>query len=414
MVRPQPSPQSSVTSGISVGGSSVSNSAESPLTAASPKPHLIQTSDLSTSSPSSSSPPPNDRDNDHVFYNPCNSVRAEAFFTSHTQSDLCNSSNPSNFDSTLDDSQDASHDPNQYVNFSYNDSNRKPKYMVPEIKSMYSNIDPYTQHSTNILIRYHNSDRENVSSPSSNSSSSAPVPAPRSSVISSVLSNDASTHIVQSYGPAYANTYFPNNRQKEDNTVILRSTTSPSTTYNHNTVGLPPLDSNSNISSGYPNSYGHGNASKAYSGSNGFASAGLIEAASKLSVSSDGSNYHSNLASSTTNGQHFLSDLPTSLEPQRKSTFKTNSDNYYVGRVNVPNNQKSNRNWISDQQAHSFGANANSGPQMLKETNWEPTRNGRVWTNSHGRNTPVRPSLSRQVSIVASQLLAQIVRNGLT
>ncbi|XP_050689674.1 uncharacterized protein LOC126981971 [Eriocheir sinensis] len=58
---------------------------------------------------------------------------------------------------------------------------------------------PITQHSTNILIHYHHSQPH--MSPASSSSSSGPVPLPRSSIISSVVGQESSTHIVQSYGP---------------------------------------------------------------------------------------------------------------------------------------------------------------------------------------------------------------------
>lgn len=66
--------------------------------------------------------------------------------------------------------------------------------------------DDLTHHSTNILIRYHDSN-----SPSSSPSHfKAPTPIPRSSIISTYHCKDTSTHIVQSYGPAYANSHIIN------------------------------------------------------------------------------------------------------------------------------------------------------------------------------------------------------------
>ncbi|XP_018022829.1 putative uncharacterized protein DDB_G0282133 [Hyalella azteca] len=377
--KPQPSPQSSVTSGISIGGSSVSTSAESPLIAASPKPNLIQTSDLSTSSPSSSSPPPNDRDNDHVFYNPCNSVRAEAFFNTHTSSDLCNSSNPSGCDSTLDESHDTGQDiSNQYINSEHN--NYKLNNLHSKTPNFYSNVDHYTQHSTNILIRYHDSERA-----ASNSCSPAPVPLPRSSVISSVLNNDSTTHIVQSYGPAYANTHFTSNINREN---ALRSTASPNlASSNHNTIGLPALDSNRNISNGFP----HNNAVKAYSGSVGPACTSLADSTSKLSISCDASAYKDARTFSSENNKRFTQDSTLSTWTQGQTPLNTLNlgDYHQLGRSNFAHALSSNNDWRSP---------VNCGPQMHRETNKEPSHNSRVWNNSVGRGASGRSTLSRQTS----------------
>lgn len=362
--RPQPSPQSSVTSGISVGGSSVSTSAESTLTAASPKPPIVQTSDLSTS-PSSASPPPNDRDNDHVFYNPCNSARAHSFFTNHS-TDLYNSSNPSVNDSTLDDSHDI-----QDTFYTNNYAGQK-KQLNTEIKNIYSNIDPLTQHSTNILIRYHDSDRQSIT-PAPNI---PPKPTPRSSVISSVLSNDSSTHIVQSYGPAYANTYFSKNLS-----------TVPRPPSNHNDVGVP-IASNSIsqygvlINEASSNTLGMQMPNLSISGKSSLISADISRCSNQSSISNDNSRYSSS--------QTITSNRNTALR-------QNGNDDLYNCKPYQSQSSVNNNTFGGDGRSESRLSTAGSQQILQQQTNWDANRSGRPWTNSLGRPT-ARPSQSRQVS----------------
>ena len=204
--RPQPSPQSSVTSGISVGSSSVSNSAT-----ASPPPAsaalttathpLSKTSDMSISSSSPSSPTDsNDKQLKQAsFFNPCNSKRAHHFFRNNS-GDLFNSSYvPS--DSTFDDSQENSEEVVEPLYTNYSAQNISSQNYS---KNIYSNtIQSNGQHSTNILIRYDDNDKNF-------SENDAPKPFPRHSVISSSSNKDPCIHNVQSSVPAYSNVQFSN------------------------------------------------------------------------------------------------------------------------------------------------------------------------------------------------------------
>ncbi|KAG7153694.1 Band 4.1-like protein 4-like [Homarus americanus] len=214
VLKPQPSPQSSVTSGISVGSSSVSISADSTLTRGSQHNCNKDTShnhhhQLSSAS---NSPDPDDQKNyDHHSY--------ENFSFDHNSYDnstICDSPEPyyNNCSSHCDQKKSGQHD------------------------SLYPSLEPMTQHSTNILIHYH--DLDSVTS-SSQPSSNQPVPLPRSSIISSVHSNDSSTHIVQSYGPSMSGS-------KNDTNPLQRSgytsaPPKPRSNSNPNSVGLPPFSS---------------------------------------------------------------------------------------------------------------------------------------------------------------------------
>lgn len=356
----------------------MSTSAESTLTAASPKPPIIRTSDLSTS-PSSASPPPNDRDNDHVFYNPCNSARTNSFFSNHS-TELYNSSNPSVEESTLDDS----HDTQDTYNYKGH-QNRQPERIATEIKRIYTNAEPYTQHSTNILIRYHDQGRSStVSDPCL-----PPTPAPRSSIISSVLSNDSSTHIVQSYSPAYANTYFSNNSYEP-----------PKPSSNLNCVGVPTIhDSNSIFSPmsgmssirassgsvGMLSSTSNCRTVKSPSMASTFNSDNLTKNESARNFHKDDSRYSSN--------QTITSNRSTALR------HYCNDTNYRVlGLQNVPQSSANTNTRGTDGRSESRTSSSGYWQELTQQTNWEAGRNARVWTNSSGCAPSGRPILSRQVS----------------
>ncbi|XP_069181062.1 uncharacterized protein [Procambarus clarkii] len=216
VLKPQPSPQSSVTSGISVGSSSVSISADSTLTSGSQ--HNCNNKDTTFNhhhhqlSSTSNSPDPDDQKSyDHHSY--------ENFSfdnNSYDNSTICDSPEPyySNCSSHYD--QQQSGHPN----------------------TLYPSLEPITQHSTNILIHYHDLDTITSSTQHPNNQ---PVPLPRSSIISSVHNNDSSTHIVQSYGPSSMSS-------KNGTNSLQRSgytSTAPKPGFNSspNSVGLPPLSS---------------------------------------------------------------------------------------------------------------------------------------------------------------------------
>lgn len=103
--------------------------------------------------------------------------------------------------------------------------------------SLYPSLEPMTQHSTNILIRYHNLDGLTSTS---RLPINQPIPRPRSSIISSVHSNDSSTHIVQSFGPSITGS------ENDTNSLQRSGYTSPppkpGSNFSHNSVG-PPFSS---------------------------------------------------------------------------------------------------------------------------------------------------------------------------
>ncbi|KAK7085898.1 hypothetical protein SK128_026140, partial [Halocaridina rubra] len=218
VIKPQPSPQSSVTSGISVGSSSVSISADSTLTSGShntlshldtPHNHHQQLSSTSNS------PDPDDQKSfDHHSYE--NFSFDQHSYDRSTVSDIT--------------------EPYYSNCSSYSSQKNHPQFHYS--KSLYPDLTSLTQHSTNILIHYH----ENSPEFSSSSSGNQPIPRPRSSIISSVHSSDSSTHIVQSYGPPSMRNdeHSTNSLQRSGNTSTLPR---PAPNNNHNTVGIPPLSS---------------------------------------------------------------------------------------------------------------------------------------------------------------------------
>ncbi|XP_042870433.1 serine-rich adhesin for platelets-like isoform X4 [Penaeus japonicus] len=202
VLKPQPSPQSSVTSGISVGSSSVSISADSTLTSGSHNHHnLPDTTTNSTHHDHQMPSPPNSPDPDRQYHHQNSydhhNYENYSFDNHHLHSNDC---------STLSDSPEP-----YYSNCSFpptpthHDQHQQPD-SYKRHQSLYPSLEPLTQHSTNILIHYHDMERLHPSLPPSSSSSlssnSQPVPRPRSSIISSVHSSESSTHIVQNYGPS--------------------------------------------------------------------------------------------------------------------------------------------------------------------------------------------------------------------
>ena len=344
----------------------MSTSAESPLTAASHKASLIRTSDISTS-PSSSSPPPNDRDADHVFYNPCNSARASSFFSSNS-TDLYNSSNTSVNDSTLDESHETTE--SYYTNYS-RQQDRKLKSKNSEFKEPFHNSEVPTQHSTNILIRYHNGNRPS----SSLDDGSPPTPVPRSSIISSVLSSNSSTHIVQSYTPAYANTYF------SSSPATLQSNSS-----NQNSVGIPTFKASANSNTQYnsinsPVYPNHGNQPHSNQ-------VGGVE-----------QNYNS--SDCKTNLMTLTNLQPTGRRDLKFTHFSSNvtdTDNSYdencarrLSNLNVRDDVTREPTSCRD---YDYGLK--NGPHQ-SENSWDNSKSNHAWSNSLGRGLAVRPSHGIQV-----------------
>lgn len=94
-----------------------------------------------------------------------------------------------------------------YINADATKSNTHYRVTNKE-SSLYAN-EALTHHSTNILIHYNDSSISN-----SPSGFKAPTPTPRSSIISSIHCPDASTHIVQSYGPTYTNSHIINSLKR--------------------------------------------------------------------------------------------------------------------------------------------------------------------------------------------------------
>ncbi|XP_071545086.1 uncharacterized protein [Panulirus ornatus] len=212
VLKPQPSPQSSVTSGISVGSSSVSISADSTLTSGSQNNFNKDISHNHNHQLSSAS---NSPDLDDLKGHDYHSYENFSFdHNSYDNSTTCDSPEPyySNCSSHCD----------------------QLKSGQSKSNSLYPSLEPITQHSTNILIHYH--DLDTLTS-TSQLPINQPIPRPRSSIISSVHSNDSSTHIVQSYGPTI--------RDSENDTNSLQRSgyTSPplklGSNFGHNSVGLP-------------------------------------------------------------------------------------------------------------------------------------------------------------------------------
>ena len=128
-------------------------------------------------------------------------------FTSSSSTENCNGNQPdfnsssSPSDSTVDDTHNGSISPPPPYSNNY-PSKDKRYSKLNHSKHVYSNIHPVTQHSTNILIQYHNdSDKTKITN------RSTPTPCPRSSIMP-LQDKESSTNIVQSLSPAYANTFF--------------------------------------------------------------------------------------------------------------------------------------------------------------------------------------------------------------
>ncbi|KAB7505495.1 hypothetical protein Anas_03780 [Armadillidium nasatum] len=170
VLKPQPSPQSSVTSGISVGSSSVSIATESSFKK-------------------------NSRSLNHHHANSNNNHYSIRSLSCDNRS----STSPDSDNFLNYDKQTSTQD---------NFSSPEPFYINTNTYS-----PPLTQHSTNILIQYHDSNSSNAST-----GHKTPTPTPRSSIISSIHCTDESTHIVQSYGPTYANSHVINSLKRSRNT----------------------------------------------------------------------------------------------------------------------------------------------------------------------------------------------------
>ncbi|KAK3853089.1 hypothetical protein Pcinc_040357, partial [Petrolisthes cinctipes] len=221
VLKPQSSPQSSVTSGISVGSSSVSISADSSLTTGSH--HHRDTTDSHLLSSTSNSPDPDRHKRD-----------------GHSYENLL-------FDFQNSDSQTTCDTPEPYYSNcgSQSDTHRtQGSYPSPS-----PNLEPLTQHSTNILIHYHDNN-DTLKSPSQ-LSNSQPVPLPRSSIISSVHNGDSSMHIVQSYGPSISNGGSKSNTNSLQRSGLHSATTKRASA---NSVGVPLFPSSMSSSPAPSNS----------------------------------------------------------------------------------------------------------------------------------------------------------------
>ena len=346
--RPQPSPQSSVTSGISVGSSSVSISADSTLTSGSHH-HTLNPSDIPHSnhhqqlSSLSNSPDPDERKsfdyhNYENFSFDCHS---------HDHSTISDSIEP------------------YYSNYSSGSvqkhkNNKNPRWHHP-------NQTPLTQHSTNILIHYH----QNSPTMSSSSCGGQPIPRPRSSIISSVHSSDSSTHIVQSYGPSpIRDENITNSLQKyQYNTSTLPR---PGSNTNPNDVGIPiPVSSSLTSSSPAPS------ASTVFEGCESSTTFPRHLSSIRPPMKTTGSQ---------TQNLRTTASQTNPSNPGQKASSKPSSSKKSSAETSQGNNQTTN------------GTNLAHSALHWKVYNWDAYREEAEWSNSLGRSIKGQGQEGNQVS----------------
>lgn len=370
--RPQPSPQSSVTSGISVGSSSVSISADSTLTSGSHNHHnLPDTTTNSTHHDHQMPSPPNSPDPDRQYHHQNSydhhNYENFSFDNHHLHSNDC---------STISDSPEP-----YYSNFppNHHDLHQQP---VSHNKSLYPSLEPLTQHSTNILIHYHDIERLHPSLPpsssSSLSSSSQPIPRPRSSIISSVHSSESSTHIVQNYGPSTSVSNSTSTGSQYSTNSLQRSGARPQ--QRGSSYGLsrgispPPLPSSSVTTS---------SSSPAPSGSSCGTSATLPRptGTSRPLMRTTGSQ---------TNIFRTTASQTNQTNPGQKASCKP------------PHSSSSNKKESDTSQGiqTTNGTNLAHSALHWRVYNWDAYREEAEWSNSLGR--PVKRAEREQVSIAHS------------
>ena len=173
------------------------------------------TSDLSIS-PSSNSPPPNDREADQVFYNPCNSAEAEHFFSHKNNNSSSNHlhDDSSGFENSLEYKEtiypyDSIHEESQSHSIQQQRYSHNSNYYGKS----------YPGYSTNIFINYEKP------------SKLTPTPAPRSSILSQNLysqqaekipydqknADSVSSHLVDSSDKYNINTTSKDRTPREQN-----------------------------------------------------------------------------------------------------------------------------------------------------------------------------------------------------